>query len=239
MPHCDQESLINMITIPFLPNYRILLSDRHDGSFREQEAIMKQLENAGVQKTIGVMQLTHGSHRIHWHDKITEEKADAVLTDNMNICLSMVVGDCFPIILIDQKKQVIVMIHGGWRSLLQNIVELTMKELKGHYGTQAKDVYAWIGPGIRQESNTTPYPPVQSMFPEWQSYITQHGETYHVDLVEHIKYSLTKCAVRAENIFDYGKDTYQEKETFFSHRRAKVEHDEDGRFIVAVYKNTP
>lgn len=226
-----------MITIPFLPNYTIALSTRTEGSVTTPEKVQALLTGFNHKKTVGYLKLQHGSFRVHWKDQIEPNEADAVLTHNTDLALSMVVGDCIPIILIDRKHHVLAMIHGGWRSLLQNIVQLTMKEMKGHYSTAPEDVYVWIGPGIRQESNTSLQPPVQSMFSEWQEFITFDGKLYHVDLIEYIKSSLIQCNVQPENIFDYGKDTYQEKETFFSHRRAVLENDEDGRFLVAVWKN--
>lgn len=226
-----------MITIPFLPKYTIVLTTRPEGSVTTREKATAYLQDLVPKKKIGYLKLLHGSQRVHWQNQPEPNEADAVLTENMDLCLSMVVGDCFPIILIDQRKNVIAMIHGGWRSLLQNIIQLTMKEMKAQYKSDPKDIYVWIGPGIRKESNISPQPPVQSMFPEWQSYVSHSVQGYHVDLVEYVKNSLVQCNIPVDNIFDYGKDTYQEKDAFYSHRRAILEGDEDGRFLVAVWKN--
>lgn len=226
-----------MITIPFLPNYTIALSTRNEGSVRSRDKVQELLLPYDHQKTVGFLKLPHGSKRVHWQEKPEPYEADAVITKNTDLALSMVVGDCFPIILIDQKRHVLAMIHGGWRSLLQNIIQLTIKELKHHYKTNPEDLYVWIGPGIRKESNTTVEPPVQAHFPEWEKYIEFDGKYFHVDLVDYIKDSLMQCHIPGENIFDYGKDTYTDRDAFYSHRRATIEDDEDGRFLVAVWKS--
>lgn len=228
-----------MITIPFLPDYTIILSDRNDGSLKGEEKVKAFLDHQGVKKDVAFLKVEHGSQRVHVKDsQSTDLLGDAIVTSNPNLCLAMVVGDCFPIILLDKKSHTVAMIHGGWRSLLQSTIDLTMKELKYFdYRCQADQIIAWIGPGIRVESNVSQQLPVQSLFPEWQQFVNQSEQGYHVDLVSFIRSRLIACHIKDENIFDYGKDTYLEKETFFSHRRATLEGDEDGRFVVAIYKN--
>lgn len=227
-----------MITLPFHPNYTILLSTRQEGSITTQEQAEVLIQQAGYQNPVGFLRLRHGVRRVHWKDDTSDNQADAAVTDNSKLCLSMVVGDCFPIIIIEPKSQVIAMIHGGWRSLVQNIIPLTIKELKYfHYHCEPEKLIAWIGPGIRKESYISRHIPVQSYFEEWAPFIEQSKKGYHIDLAEFAKHSLMECGIKGENIFDYEKDTYVEKETFFSHRRAKEKNDEDGRFLVAVWRN--
>lgn len=227
-----------MITLPFLPNYTILMSERTDGSFKTGDKVKAFLKHHGVKKQVGFLKLEHGSRRVHWNDSETQDTGDTVITDNPELGLSMVLADCIPIIIIDKNRKVLAMIHGGWRSLLQNIIRLTINELTGpKYKSEPEDLIVWIGPGIRKASNTSQHEPVQALFPEWQPFVAQSGDMYQVDLVGYIKHTLIECSLKAENIFDYDKDTYQSVETFFSHRRATQTGDEDGRFIVSVWKN--
>ncbi len=227
-----------MITLPFHPDYTILLSTRNEGSITTKEQAEQLIKAAGCPHPVGFLRLLHGSQRVHWKKDVTEEKGDAVVTDNPELCLSMVVGDCFPIIMIEPKSHVLTMIHGGWRSLLQNIIPLTVKELKDfHYKCDPEKLIAWIGPGLHAQSNISTQAPVQAFFPEWHQFITESKKGYHVDLSAYAKNSLVQCKMKAENIFDYDKDTYMEKEAFYSHRRSKEQKDEDGRFLVAVWRN--
>lgn len=228
-----------MITLPFHPDYTIVLSTRQEGSITTKEQAIQLLQTVGCPHPVGFLRLKHGVQRVHWkEDTTTQDEGDAVITDNSKLCLAMVVGDCFPIIIIEPKTHVLCMIHGGWRSLLQNIIPLTVKELKHfHYHCDPEKLIAWIGPGIRKESNISRHLPVQSYFEEWAPFIEQSKKGHHIDLAEFAKQSLIECKIKGENIFDYEKDTYAEKDTFFSHRRAKEKGDEDGRFLVAVWRN--
>ena len=225
-----------MITLPFLPDYQILLTDRHDGSFRGKEKVVEFLHSKISDKEIGFLSIAHGSHPTVWKDHVLDEPADAVISTNPDIAVSMVVGDCFPIIIIDQKSHAICMIHAGWRSLLQNIIPLTLQKMTQLTRSHPADWVAWIGPGIRACSNLTKSPPIQSLFQEWQPFVSQTDQGYSVDLVGYIRLSLTNNGLKDENVLDYGKCTYCEKESFFSHRRATLEDDENGRFIVSVYR---
>jgi hypothetical protein len=44
-------------------------------------------------------------------------KADGLLTNKKNLFLSITVADCLPIFLYDPEKEVIGLIHCGWRNL--------------------------------------------------------------------------------------------------------------------------
>lgn len=221
-----------MITLPFLPRYRILFTDRHDGSFRAQAAVDKFLSPLAGDQQIVFMQLEHGSRRVFYESGENTVKGDTLLTTDKN-APAMVVGDCFPIIIIDPKHHLLAMIHGGWRSLLQNIIELTCIDFT-KYGGDLSQSYAWIGPGIRSCCNTSAQPPIQAQFSEWHPFISLDKKQYHVDLPQFILTELQRNGLLAPNIFDYGVCTSCQKEHFFSHRRAVLTGDEDGRCIVSV-----
>lgn len=225
-----------MIKIPFLPQYQIILSDRHDGPFHKKGLITSFLHQHIPKKEIAHLTLAHGSHCQIWEEKPTDESSDAVITRNTDLVLSMVVGDCFPIIIIDPKHHTMAMIHGGWRSLLQNIISLTFHQLTQSFRCEPEELVAWIGPGLRECSNLMKTPPIQSLFPEWKNFVKKTEDGYSVDLVGYIRDNLIHNGMKDENIFDYGKCTYCEKDSFFSHRRSTLEEDEEGRFIVSVYR---
>jgi copper oxidase (laccase) domain-containing protein len=118
-----------MITLPFHPNYTILLSTRNEGSITTKEQAEKVIHNAKCPYPVGFLNLQHGSQRVHWKNETSEDKADAAVSDNPRLCLSMVIGDCFPVIIIEPKRMCCT--HSLWLAVtLTKYYSLTMKELK-------------------------------------------------------------------------------------------------------------
>ena len=73
----------------------------------------------------------------------TIEKIDGLITADKNLFLTITVADCLPIFIFDPEKEIIGLIHGGWRSLAKNILAEAVKNL-------SKDILIGIGPGISQ-----------------------------------------------------------------------------------------
>ncbi|HCU22623.1 MAG TPA: hypothetical protein DF698_07030 [Candidatus Atribacteria bacterium] len=48
-------------------------------------------------------------------------EADAVITNQMNVWIGILVADCFPILMFEPSVNVIAVIHAGWRGVEQNI----------------------------------------------------------------------------------------------------------------------
>lgn len=220
------------------PHLNIGYSLRSEGSFRTQPEVLEYLHRTVPDVTWAYLKLEHGTQRLHVRSRDIDEPyvGDAIVTKTPGIGLTMVVGDCFPIVLFDPKTMTIAMIHGGWRSLLQNIIDLTVKELQHFdYHCSVQNLTAWIGPGLRKDSNVLQDEPLQFTFPQWETYVQHARKGYSIDLVQFITDRLLANQVTPDHIFDSGIDTYADPNHFFSHRRSVMAGDDDGRFIVAVW----
>lgn len=71
---------------------------------------------------------------------------DGMITNVRNICLSILVADCVPILLYDPKQQVIAALHAGWKSTLRKIVSVAVSKMMQHYGCQSENMLAALGP---------------------------------------------------------------------------------------------
>ena len=80
------------------------------------------------------------------------EDVDALVTREQRLCLCISTADCIPVLLYDEKNQVIAAAHAGWRGTVGCIVGKTVETMKEYYGTDGKDVMACIGPGISLEA---------------------------------------------------------------------------------------
>lgn len=76
------------------------------------------------------------------------EGVDAVMTNELNVCIGVSTADCIPILLYDTKHHATAAIHAGWRGTVKHIVQKTIKEMGIVYQTKPQELQAVIGPGI-------------------------------------------------------------------------------------------
>ena len=73
---------------------------------------------------------------------------DALVTDTRGVCLVADFADCIPIFFIDTVKKAIGLAHSGWRGTVNDIAGATVRAMEKEFGTLAKDIRAFVGPGI-------------------------------------------------------------------------------------------
>ncbi len=73
---------------------------------------------------------------------------DGLITWTPGLLLAIQTADCLPIILVDPKKRAVGVFHAGWRGTVKRIVEKGVGEMRGCFGSLARDLKAVIGPGI-------------------------------------------------------------------------------------------
>lgn len=78
------------------------------------------------------------------------EKCDGLITSQKNLFLSVQTADCFPVFLYDPNKEVIALIHSGWRGTASNICGETILMMKDRLGCNPHDILAAVGPGVQQ-----------------------------------------------------------------------------------------
>lgn len=230
-----------------LGELQILCSERQDGSFR----LAPKKVFAALQQHIGKNFAYHCSHlRLLHGERVVEVgqqktgkglslvTADALLTvsNPEQQLLSLVVGDCFPLVFFDQKTENFALIHAGRKSLSLGIVAKTVSKLLALPAVKVANLRVWLGPGIRKESYWIPIEPEQRVLPDWQDFIQRQEGSWQIDLPGFIIWQLLELGLGREQILDSGLDTYQLQEQFFSHRRAmEGEDQEDGRFLLAAF----
>ncbi len=74
---------------------------------------------------------------------------DGLLTATPGLLLAIQTADCFPVILVDGKRQAIGVFHAGWRGTAKRIVEKGVGEMVRCFGSRPRDLRAAIGPGIQ------------------------------------------------------------------------------------------
>lgn len=74
---------------------------------------------------------------------------DGILITQKNLIGLIMVADCNPILLFDNKHQVLVLLHGGRASLQKNIIPNALQQMQTRFHTNSSDLFVYVGPSIR------------------------------------------------------------------------------------------
>lgn len=173
------------------------------------QTVVPCLEHKGVVKVV------------REHNSVFESlKCDAVITDQKNLALTMTNADCPTLFLYDEVKNIIAIVHCGWKPLKEKIVRETIKKMYYVFDCKAEDIKAWISPGICKACYEVG-PEVATQFG-----FETHGTPMKLDLIGQIEGQLMWEGVLKMNIMwsgDCTKHTTKENGDFkyFSYRRDK------------------
>jgi polyphenol oxidase len=165
-------------------------------------------------------------------------KADAIITDQINLPIAVLTADCAPILIYDDKIKMIAAIHAGWKGAFKGIINKVIKFMIKK-GCDLENITAVIGPSISQKNYQ-----VKQDFK--RKFIKKDKKNYiffknkknrlYFDLTSYIYSSLKK--INITNIDVLNIDTFDIKNKFFSARRAlKLKHNDYGRNISIIMLN--
>jgi len=162
---------------------------------------------------------------------------DALLTDQLNVCLLIFVADCVPIIVYDIKKKVIGLIHAGWKGTAGLITEKVIKTMKSHWNCEPKNILCGIGPSIGSccyEVGAEVRDKIKEVYDESDTMVftnSTNKDKVYFDLWKANKIQLLKCQIPADNIEIAEICTYCDSNLFFSSRK---DHGVTGRFAAGI-----
>lgn len=78
------------------------------------------------------------------------QKCDALITDEINLFLTIQTADCFPVFLFDPLSRAVGIIHSGWQGTSKNITEKTISLMEQKLNCSAKNMIAGIAAGVQQ-----------------------------------------------------------------------------------------
>ncbi|MFN3933324.1 peptidoglycan editing factor PgeF [Parvibaculum sp.] len=167
----------------------------------------------------------------------TAPQADAMVTATPGIALGILTADCAPVLLADQKAQVIGAAHAGWKGAVTGVLEATIEAMLG-LGAERRNIVAAIGPCISQEA--------YEVGPEFhERFLSEDAANTRwfkpSENPGHFMFDLPGYAVaRLESsgigtVAALGHCTYQDEKRFFSFRRTTHRKEKDyGRQISAL-----
>ncbi len=201
---------------------------------KNQELILNSLgfsrENVAIPElchTTNVGYLTSNNQK----KKIFFANTDAVISSSFRHCLFISTADCNPIFLIDRYKDLIAIVHSGWKGLVGNIIEKTIQKMVSN-GSLLQDIFAGVGPSIGPCCYKL-REPAQNKMPEWKNYLSssEDGLTA-IDLWKPAEDQLINAGVPRANIQIARFCTSCNEDLFFSYWKGKPL---TGRFASVIF----
>jgi YfiH family protein len=203
----------------------------------------------------------HRSYQIDQHELIwttkPRRKADAIITKQRGVALTMSSADCVPLMFYDPVERAIGMAHAGWRGTARGIAAATVDAMAEQFGTLPRNIYVGIGPSIGSCCYEVTED-VRRLFTgqlqfdhmptgvRYRKHVQESAvfalkqlpghSSLHLDLWETNRNQLLIAGVLPEHIESSQICTSCEKDRFFSHRG---EHGKAGRFpsILALHES--
>ena len=163
---------------------------------------------------------------------------DALITDQKRIILGVLTADCVPVLIFDKKLKVISAIHAGWKGAYKGIIQNVVKHLKKR-GSETENLIAAVGPCISQK-NYEVQNDFKSKFLKQSSknkfFFKKIKNKTYFSLNKYVNSQLKNLGVKKIDIIN--KDTYNQKNNFFSARRSLHKNKDDyGRNISLIMIN--
>lgn len=227
----------------FQEKYKIFFSDKQDGNmslkdgYNKKEALRNRRTlfsflESDLENAVFPVQ-THSDHIVCVGKKergrgvYTEingiQDCDALFSKNANIPLGIQVADCVPVVLWDEQKSFIMIIHAGWKGLAKRIVSKAVLFMKKE-GSEVSDIGVWIGPSAG--------PCCFEVGDEVRRYFPRQKKEERLNLWKEATDQLVSKGISEEKIAIIGDCTICNPR-YFSYRR---EGKDAGRMIAGVVR---
>ncbi len=175
------------------------------------------------------------------------QNIDGLVTDVPKAMLVAYGGDCPPVYIVDPTKNVIGLVHAGWKGTLSKIPEVAIATMHVKYGCDPKDMYAAIGPSICEDCYEMGDEIYEEFCLSWgqentDSLMKRHpamdkdgneikGGKYHLDLWEANKMTLINAGIPEEHIEVTNVCTMCNSDIFYSYRAGKMENEQQAILV--------
>ena len=192
-------------------------------------------------KDIFLLNQVHSNKFIYIDNKYKlkkKPKVDAIITNQRNLPIAVLTADCVPILIFDNKKNIIAAIHAGWKGAYKGIITRVIKFMEKK-GSKVKNITAVIGPSISVKNYE-----VKNDFKKKLINKDKKNVKYFVNNNNKLYFNLNKyvhsllLSNKIKNIDNLKIDTFNIKNKFFSARRAlRYNHNDYGRNISIIMLN--
>jgi YfiH family protein len=217
------------------------------GSSDKKKNILKNLEivsskiNAKSKKIILLNQVH--SNKFYYIDKnskfnYNKYEGDALITDKKNLPIAVLTADCAPILIHDEGRKMIAAIHAGWKGTYKDIVKKVIKFMIKK-GCTPQNITVAIGPCISSNNYEIKEDFKKKFIKKDKKNVLFFKSTKTKNYFSLNKYILFQLeSLNIKNIDIINKDTFDDKNKFFSARRSISRNENDyGRNISIIMIN--
>ncbi len=149
-----------------------------------------------------------------------EPVADASVTSQKNIVLSILTADCLPVLFCNQEGSEVAAAHAGWRGLAAGVLENTARAMN----SRSENIMVWLGPAAGPQAYEIGVE-VRDAFIGQDAkaevaFTATRSNHWRVDLYCLARMRLQSIGVT--KIFGGEYCSISEPDKFFSHRRDKI-----------------
>ena len=202
--------------------------------------IVKEKINKSA-KDIFLLHQIHSNKFVYIDDKYKlkiKPKADAIITNQRNLPIAVLTADCVPILICDNKKNMIASIHAGWKGAYKDIIKKVIKFMIKK-GCKPQNITAVIGPCISVKSYEVKQDFIRKFIKKDKRnkvFFKKVNSKNFFSLNSYIHSQLK--GINIKNIEIINKDTFDIKNNFFSARRSNSRNENDyGRNISIIMLN--
>ena len=217
-------------------------SSDNKNTVKKNLRIVKKRICKNIKKNIFLPHQIHSNKFVYIDKKfkVTNEriKADAVITDQEKTPIAVLTADCVPILLYDKKRNMIAVIHAGWKGAFKGIIKKVV-DFMVIKGCRNKNIIASIGPCISQKSYNVKEDFKKKFIKKDKKnkiFFKKKKDIIYFDLPNYVKLLLKLNKIT--NIDMKNPNTFDKKNNFFSARRSlRQKHDDYGRNISIIMIN--
>jgi purine-nucleoside/S-methyl-5'-thioadenosine phosphorylase / adenosine deaminase len=118
--------------------------------------IIQHIKYAPIANKINVKKLAF-LNQVHKNDGLIikdhipafEIDGDYLITAKPHIGIGVLVADCLPIAIYDQKNHSAAMVHAGWKGTIARIIQKTIIEMQEKLGTDFNNLQVFFGPSAK------------------------------------------------------------------------------------------
>lgn len=148
------------------------------------------------------------------------DNCDGLVTTFAPVALAVFTADCVPILLVEERRQIIGAVHAGWRGTLDQIAVEAISCIRSCGGIP-EQVHVWIGPAIGGCCYEVSEELARTFKEKFRGMDKQNGrflQGRHLDLVELNRQQLMAAGVPEEQISVAGICTKHSVDRYYSYR---------------------
>ncbi len=167
----------------------------------------------------------------------SRHEADGMVTNQKGIALGILSADCAPVLMSCAASGIVGACHAGWRGAVSGIIQNTVDAMC-NLGALRSDIVLVVGPSIQQRSYQVAdalTEPLRAAFPDAEQFLIadkHHPDKYLFDLPGFAIFCATNAGITNAHFMD--KDTYSDRDNFFSYRRSTHFNEKDSGRLISV-----